>query len=39
MFLASHKNIKEKIAKKITSVWDKLEDKYGRGVIYTGTKD
>ena len=26
-------------AEKITSVWDKLEDKYGRGIIYTGTKD
>ena len=28
-----------KKAEKITSVWDKLEDKYGRGIIYTGTKD
>lgn len=28
-----------KKAEKITSVWDKLEDKYGRGIIYTGTKE
>jgi nucleotidyltransferase/DNA polymerase involved in DNA repair len=36
LFSSVQNNIK---AEKITSVWDKLEDKYGRGVIYTGTKD
>lgn len=25
-------------AEKITSAWDKLEDKYGKGTIFTGMK-
>jgi len=35
LFSSVQNNIK---AEKITSVWDKLEDKYGRGIIFTGIK-
>jgi len=35
LFSSAQSNFK---AEKITSAWDKLEDKYGRGIIFTGMK-